>query len=111
MYGSDVPVSQSCAVALAVQDIFPRASVGTTHINPFPWDIMARPIYLPPEAIAFINQFDDLAGKPEERMALPELSFEVEIPEEILATIDISEISVLLENHPTLKIREVENAF
>jgi hypothetical protein len=96
-------ISESCAIAFAVRDIFPEATVTLKNIYPFLFS--SSEILLPPVACEFIKTFD--MSTPEERPLLPELSFDIEIPEDVIEQIDISEISKLLEGHPTLKLQTV----
>lgn len=93
--------ASNCAIALAVRDIFPTACVGLFEIfekenNPKGF---AR---LPQKACDFISIFD--FASVEERPYLPELTFEIEIPDDIIQSIDISEITKTLTNHPNLKL-------
>lgn len=98
--------SSNCAIALAIRDVFPKAFVETEYIfideisyKKFP---MPGDIKLPAEATDFINTFDLL--DPAGRSLLPELTFEISIPDEIINQINIDELKPLLENHPTLAI-------
>lgn len=86
---------QCCAFAVAVRDIFPKAEVGSAYIFPFPFMGM---IELTPEMRKFVRMFDVLPS--EQRTQLPEQSFDLEIPDEIIEQIDIQEII----NSPTLEI-------
>lgn len=104
--GTYESLSSNCAIALAIRDVFPKAIVETKYIYvdavsykkfPMPGDIK-----LPEEATDFIYDFDLI--DPEGRVELPELTFEIEIPDQIIATINIDELKPLLENHPTLAI-------
>lgn len=96
----DSTVSSNCAVALAVRDIFPEASITSRYITPF----LGASIRLPEKASNFIYEFDMLSYSPEQRLKLPEMEFEIDIPDSIINQIDISNI---YENHPTLKLVEV----
>lgn len=97
-------VHKECAIALAVRDIFPDAHVLDKEISVFndydhPNDKVIIPI--PIEAQNFIKEFDKLKIAPYKRLELPELTFEVEVPDSVIEKIDISGI---YENHPTLKL-------
>jgi hypothetical protein len=100
-------IGENCAVALAVRDIFPNAYVATEVICPLGISVGAHQaeIKLPREVSDFIRVFD--FANPEKRIQLPELSFDINIPDSIIEQIDISEISKLLEGHPTLKLQTV----
>lgn len=105
---NDFNIATNCAIAVAVRDIFPNASVGLycMHANIFreDTDFKNPDIGLPDEATNFIKRFDRLASLPEQRLLLPELEFEVEIPDVIVDSIDIEGIKKLLQNHPTLEL-------
>lgn len=90
MCGTD-DTGHNCAVALAVRDIFPLAWVRRTEINPFGIYEGYR-IKLPQDATDFIDEFDWLRNKPEQRPLLPPFSFTVELPDEVVERIDISDI-------------------
>jgi hypothetical protein len=97
----DMTRSTNCAIALAVRDIFPNATVGPTSFyacNGAPFDL----VDLPRTASEFINDFDD--AKPEDRPSLAEIEFEVEIPDSVIGRINIEELRPLLQNHPTLQL-------
>jgi len=90
----------NCAIALAVRDIFPKAKVENTIIV-LDTDIIS----LPKKAREFISTFDMCT--PEQRLELPEITFEVEIPQSVIDTIDISSLQKELINHPTLELIEI----
>jgi hypothetical protein len=105
-------ITEDCAIALAVRDLFPKASVswrvihtqgiskeGFFWLDPYP----SKKILLPESARDFIEKFD--LGTPSERMLIPELEFEVDVPDTVLEDINIEELKPLLENHPTLQIQ------
>jgi hypothetical protein len=97
------PVGKSCAIALAIRDIFPDASVGTDYIELKG----GQRIYLPREAMVFISIFDGLKSTPRKRLHLSEFSFDIMISDDVLNEIDISEVRKILCNHPTLELQEV----
>ena len=109
---------RNCAISLAIRDIFPDAFVAKFHIYPTKknWYIDSygnfstkhkntdNVIKLPEVAIHFINDFD---GKiPEQRVLMPEIEFEISIPDELIEEINIEELKPLLQNHPTLELIE-----
>jgi len=75
-------IGNHCPVAFALIERFPDVFVSGTHIHPF-GDESDECIPLPNEAVEFIRRFDSLAETPEERMGLPELTFEVALEEEV----------------------------
>lgn len=94
-----VNAPENCAVALAIKDIFPRASVGQCNIY-----ASGGKIPLPPEATVFIADFDSaLAG---ERLQMEEISFEIDVPDNIMATLNIDAVKTILTNHPTMELVE-----
>lgn len=67
-----------CAVARAIRKVYPDAccGIGTACLNVEGW--MADPIPLPSEVSTYISTFD--RSSYEERLALPEFEFTLEIP-------------------------------
>ncbi len=68
---------------MALKEKFPDVFVSGTHLHPF-GDESDISYPLPGEAVDFIRRFDSLADTPEERMGLPELTFEVVLEEEVV---------------------------
>jgi hypothetical protein len=110
-YGEEIEddAPSNCAIALAVREIFPFAWVGEDEIDPFYRTIVGfefRPlserIELPTNAKNFITRFDGTSA--DDRPLLPEISFEVEIPDCVIDQINIDELRPLLANHPTLEL-------
>lgn len=101
-------VGQNCAVALAVRDVFPAAHVLHHQIRPFSDDpyLIKQRILLPKEATLFIIDFD--RAEPGQRPYLPEIEFEIQIPDEVIEKINIDSLRPLLQNHPTLELVEGE---
>jgi hypothetical protein len=101
----NAPITENCAVALAIRDIFPNASVTHREIIPFAavgnYDFG---ISLPHAARQLIGMFDACKNTPQYRLTLPEIEFEVEIPDEVLEHIDIKEITKILTHHPYLEL-------
>lgn len=99
-------VGKNCAIALAVIDIFPDAIVGPQKIYPFGDYVNGdgNKIDLPWEAISFIFYFDDLKKTPEARLALPEFSFEIEVPHSVIEKIGIGEAYRVLSESKTLEL-------
>jgi hypothetical protein len=93
-------MSENCAIAIAVRDIFPDACVGNPQIllGVLPFDVVNLPI----DAIKFIERFD--VSSPQDRVNMEPISFEIEIPDEVIAKINIDELRPLLINHPTLEL-------
>jgi hypothetical protein len=105
MCGTNIPglnyPPENCAIAIAVREIFPKARVGCVliYIN----DSFTN-ISLPLEASLFINKFDELVENPIERLNLPELEFEITLPESYINSINIDEVKEVLKNSETLEL-------
>lgn len=91
-----------CAIAVALADIFPTCNISSHFMKPDRSDRLI--INLPPKATEFIYLFDK--STPEERRNLPEIEFEISIPDEVIEKINIDDIRLLLLNHPTLELVE-----
>ncbi len=81
-------IVDSCAIALAIIDIFPDAVVSTNTI----YFNRNMTIFtdLPIEAKNFISKFDK--SSPKERINLDEISFKINIPNEIIDSIKIDDL-------------------
>lgn len=126
------PVAQNCWIALAVQDIFPMATVGTTSISNTLRcyalkDHEGWSIELPEEAKAAIVDFDrpligwnskhdsleELERRLQDRRALQPFSFTVSIPQETLGIImccnglkSMQEVKNIVSKTPHLELCE-----
>lgn len=107
----DVPFN--CAVSLAIRDIFPKAGVSPLFIVPFvegksdfPTAIKEQDksnlIVLPINAVVFISKFD--RSTPRQRLSLEPMSFEIDIPDEVIERINIDEVKGVLKDHPTMQL-------
>lgn len=85
--GNGEMVSESCAIALAVRDIFPEAQVSNKITT---WTCKNGIIFIPQSAKDFIGVFDN--STPEERLLIPPFNFEVELSNEIVSSINIDDI-------------------
>ena len=94
------PVEENCAVAIAIQDIFPHARVTSSDIYPFGIDDKKKEnlkIELPEIARNFIKVFDSLVAIPKVRLLLPEYEFVIEITDEVIKKINIDKVKEILE--------------
>lgn len=97
-----------CVIAEAVKPLFPHAVVGPSAIRPFYFlgeDVFVDEsswIYLPLFVQSYITKFD--RSSVVERSLLPEIEFEVKIPDSIINQINIEELRPLLVNHPALEL-------
>ena len=111
MYCTNKNAENNCAIALAVRDIFPNATIGEesiyfgTHIKTLgKYGISS---YLPKEATNFIEAFDGLSSTPQVRLELPKISFEIEVPDSVINAINIDEIKNTLKNCNTMSLIEL----
>lgn len=102
-------VSKNCAVALAVREIFPNASVTSHVIYPLPEMVGSyemnkteHQIQLPTKAKAFIRLFDYL--DPHQRTRMKPFSFEVDLPTAVISNINIGEVYKVLSESKTLEL-------
>lgn len=91
----------SCAVAIAVKDIFKSVAVDGITICVY-HKIGYTEIDLPEEARIFIRVFDNC--KPKDRVLLPEFSFEITIPDSVIDKIGIEQATHLINESKTLEL-------
>lgn len=112
-----------CAIALAVREIFPNAKVQLQHLYAFGNDTRLATyngiatglkvpnvsskecINLPAEARVFIENFD--SSYPEDRIKMPELSFEIDVPSEVIDEIGIGQVYKVLSESRTLELVKI----
>lgn len=98
--------SDNCAITLAIKDLFGRyAFTGhyAIHIES-PNGKLLHTILLPTEAKSFIKTFDNLVDQPAMRLEMSELSFDIEIPNEVIDMISIDKAKAILKNHRNLQL-------
>lgn len=96
-------VESNCAIALAVRELLPTCFVMSNEIREqFFKSFDNWRIPLPHEAIHFIDLFDTLPSQ--ERVEMPEIEFEVEIPQELINSISIEGIKDLIKDSKTLEL-------
>lgn len=102
MYGN--VNTKNCAVAYAIREIFPHACMGGTTLR-FHADV---PVFtsVPTEASSFIRKFDSLVTKPEQRLLLPEFSFDIEVPDSVIESIGIEQAKEIISKSSTLELIE-----
>lgn len=92
--GTDKTISSrnsSCAFALAIRDIFPNASVDYSFIHPFGRH-NASEIRIKHYQAAYLEVFDSMDSTPKIRLDLPELEFEIDLPQSVIDAINIDDI-------------------
>ena len=99
---SSYTIDSNCAIACAIREIFPKATVGNMYISlDYP-----KFITLPLKAIKFISKFDNLIATPQKRLNLPEIEFTIDVPNNIIDSIDIEEAYQILSKSETLELVE-----
>lgn len=112
---SNTERGKNCAIALAIRDVFPDATVGTNSIY-FYKDrekvlftgetIVIKEIWtsmdLPTEASDFIDNFD--ISTPEERVKITPISFDIDVPNLLIDRISIDEIQEVLRTSKTMEL-------
>ncbi|HEU5053350.1 MAG TPA: hypothetical protein VFT78_09565 [Hanamia sp.] len=96
-------IGNNCAIAVALKDVFPNVFVTPHHIYPFGIieneEFSLFRISLPVIAHNFIKVFDALRCIPNARLCLPEFEFEVFLPDELIAQINIDEVKDMLRQN------------
>ena len=94
-------IGRNCAIALALQDIFPDVYVTNYYIFPFGINDKKSEnikIMLPVIAQQFIKLFDGFYLMPNLRLLLPEFEFSIDVPDEFIDEINIDEIKELIKS-------------
>jgi hypothetical protein len=102
---------RNCAIALAMRELFPNCCVGAFQIRFYDSTYNNRSMVvgvgpvgyanLPDLAIKFIRAFD--SAPVGYRAQLPEFSFEVDIPNEVIDSIGIGQVYKVLSESKTLE--------
>jgi len=103
--GCSIYDGENCAVAYAIRELFPKAVVFCLEMTFHRKDRHNRSKWakLPQEVSNFITEFDT---NPAHRHKLSPFSFDIEIPDEALEGIDISEVHRILKESKTLSLSE-----
>lgn len=80
----------NCAIAVAVRHIWPTAIICGANDNWFYKHNRNLTFGVHGEALGFTGEFD--MASPEERIAMKPFSFDIEVPDEVLETINIDEV-------------------
>lgn len=111
-FDNKVGIGFNCAIGIAVGDLIPNAwvSFGSIHVygsyQQLQLGLPLASIELPVSAKQFIQKFDDLRGAKLLRLSMPELSFEVDLPLELIDAIGINEVYKVLSESKTLELVE-----
>lgn len=109
-------VGQNCAIGKAIFNLFGDKSFvmktrividingidGIKIMNDREYSPSLINIEIDEEVAIFINDFDNFS--PEKRLEMAPFSFEIELPEEVINLIGISEITKILEETPSLDL-------
>lgn len=93
-------IGKNCAVAIALNVIFPDVYVSGYYIFPFgnnPLKEENVKIAMPVIAQQFIKLFDGFYLTPNLRLLLPAFEFTIDVPDEVIEQIDIDEIRRVIE--------------
>jgi hypothetical protein len=95
---------ENCAISEAVRGIFPNAYAIYFNLHPFPlsYEDVGIGIKLPWEATLFIINFDK-APTDEHRAAMQPISFDIEVPDEVIEKIGINQVHKILSESKTLE--------
>lgn len=98
----------NCAFALATKELLPLAAVGVWAIYPVFFgggpEKTRKNFPISDKMSLFILDFDEKT--PEQRRNMLEESFELEIPDNVLEEIDISDVHKILEESETMELIE-----
>jgi len=89
---------ENCAIKHALADLFPGAHISGDYIYPYGYDEKSDlKMELPKIARDFIRVFDSLSKMPNVRLRLPEFEFDILISDEIIAQINIDNLSSIMK--------------
>lgn len=94
-------IYETCAFAYALRELIPYATVGFYYFNFGGYGNVKQP----DDIHRWILMFDD-AG-PKERLNLPEISCEIELPQQVIERIGISEVYRVLSESKTLELVKI----
>lgn len=110
-------LSENCAIAVAIKDLFPYSNVPSgSYINVFRTekgfksyrlnrrrlsDDPGVNVILPDAATRFITEFDISTSK--ERLSMQPISFEIDVPDEVIDSTGIEQVKQVLNDHPFMQ--------
>lgn len=98
-------IMENCAIAVALRDVFGKVQVGEDQVD-FLTNTSAIPYAttdLPDEARIFIERFD--RSIPERRVMMPELEFEIDVPDVVINRMgNMGEVKKLISSSKTVKL-------
>ena len=108
-------IGKNCAIAVAINSIFPNTRVANDEIlfyktlkdsiQPvFNQNMLKDGSPLPEIARRFIIDFD--RATPDERVKMPELEFEIDVPDVVIDTLNIDDVKTILKSSPTMELIE-----
>lgn len=93
-------IGRTCAIAVALIDIFPNAYVTNHYIFPYGIEYEREQVLkipLPVIAQQFIKLFDGFRLTPKLRLLLPEFEFTVDVDDDVIEEINIDEVRELIK--------------
>jgi hypothetical protein len=84
-------IGDKCPVALSVRHLFPEVHISNQYIFPRGMDTQMK-ISLPTKVTDFINKFDTLSSSPDLRLKMKGFKFDLIIPENVIASINIEDL-------------------
>lgn len=93
-------LKENCAVSLAIRDLFPKAKTYQACVL-LDGTFKTR-VHFELRVMKYVKAFDDVYTY-EERLQLPEMSFEIIVPDEIINQIGIHEVDRILSESKTLE--------
>lgn len=98
-------ITENCAVALAVRDMFPESWMGRAYLCLSYGYTKYYYITVNNNVTQFIKSFD--ISTPAQRLLLPEFSFEIEVPQQLIDSIGIGEVYRILSESKTLELAQI----
>lgn len=99
-------LTNNCAIALAVREIFPDASVEHAGINTGLIEEGEPLIDLPGEAAVLMTQFD--FSTPAQRREMAPAEFEIDVPSHVIHRIGISQVYKVLSESRTMELVSIK---
>ena len=100
-------IENTCAIAFALAEIFPKVHVSNVFIFPFGTNGSKEndiKIPMPPVAQQFIKLFDGFYLMPDLRPLLPEFEFTIDIPDKVIDRVNIDEMKELINSSKHRKL-------
>lgn len=99
-------LATNCAIARAIREIFPEASVGYAGIHPGLLKEGEPYIDLPMEAASLMIEFD--ISTPAQRREMTPAEFEIDVPSYVIHRIGISQVYKVLSESRTMELVSIK---